>query len=104
MHIKIGDNVQVISGKDKGKIGEVTKVFNKKHKIIVTGINFKIKHIKPIRDNESGQIRQMEFPIDSSNVMLYSNKQNVKSRINYVFDKENNKKMRRLIKTNELLA
>jgi large subunit ribosomal protein L24 len=103
MHVKVGDNVQVISGKDKGKFGEVTKIIRNQHKVIIKGINLKLKHIKPNKENEAGQIKQMEFPIDSSNVMLYSTKQNIKSRIEYVFNKENNQKMRRLKKTNELL-
>nr|YP_010330164.1 ribosomal protein L24 [Porphyridium aerugineum]UNJ17880.1 ribosomal protein L24 [Porphyridium aerugineum] len=104
MHVKLRDNVQVISGKDKGKIGEVTKILRKKHQVIIKGVNLKIKHVKPTRENQSGQITQIEFPIDSSNVMLYSMKENVKSRFEYIINQETNKKMRRLKKTNEFLS
>lgn len=102
LHIKIGDQVQVITGKDKGKIGEVIQVLKKNQQAIVKGINLKIKHVKPIRANEPGQITQNEFPIHSSNIMLYSEKQKIKSRVEYVVD-NNNKKMRRLKKTQEIL-
>jgi len=102
LHVKIGDMVEVITGKDKGKTGEVIQVFKKKQQAIVKGINLKIKHVKPTRANEPGQITQNEFPVHSSNLMLYSEKQQLKSRLEHVFD-DNNKKMRRLKKTQEIL-
>nr|ARO91143.1 50S ribosomal protein L24 [Flintiella sanguinaria] len=104
IHVKQGDTVQIIAGKDKGKIGEITKIFRKKHQIIVKGINIKIKHIKPKTENESGQINQIEAPIDSSNVMLYSNKNKIASKVEYGINEENNKKIRRLKKTKEILS
>ena len=70
MHIKIGDSVKVISGFDKNKTGEVTKIYRNTGKILVKGINFKFKHIKPNTDNEVGEIKQMEAPIHHSNVKL----------------------------------
>ena len=68
--IKIGDNVKIISGFDKNKIGEVTKLYRKTGKILVKGINFKFKHIKPNTENEIGEIKQFEAPIHHSNVKL----------------------------------
>lgn len=103
MHVKVGDQVRVISGKDKGKIGEITKIFKKKHQVIVKGINLKIKHIKPSRENETGQIQQSEFPIDSSNVMLYSINSKVSSRIEYVIEEGTGQKLRRFKKNQEIL-
>jgi len=70
MHIKIGDNVKIISGFDKNKTGKVTKINRNTGKIIVKGINFKFKHIKPNAENEVGEIKQFEAPIHHSNVKL----------------------------------
>ena len=102
MHIKAGDTVQVISGKDKGKVGEIVQTFPKLSKIIVKGVNIKTKHVKPQQEGESGRIVTMEAPIHSSNVMLYSTKQNVTSRICYTFT-EQGRKVRMLKKTGEVL-
>jgi large subunit ribosomal protein L24 len=72
MHVRIGDNVTVISGSDKSKTGEVIKVYPNTGKIVVKGINFKFKHVKPNKDNEVGEIKQFEAPIHHSNVKLNS--------------------------------
>ena len=71
IHVKIGDSVKIISGFDKNKVGEVIKIYNNSGKILVKGINFKFKHIKPTTDNEIGEIKQIEAPIHHSNVKLY---------------------------------
>ena len=47
LHIKKGDTIKVISGKDKGKIGEVTQILRNSHQVIIKDINIKKKHIKP---------------------------------------------------------
>ena len=70
IHVKIGDNVTVISGFDKNKTGEVIKIYRDTGKILVKGINFKFKHIKPNTENEVGEIKQIEAPIHHSNVKL----------------------------------
>ena len=67
---KIGDNVKVILGKDKGQTGIIKSLSRKKNKIIIEGINTKIKHVKPTRKDEAGKIIQFDAPIDISNVML----------------------------------
>ena len=100
MHVKTGDTVQVISGKDKGKVGEIVQTFSKLSKVIVKGVNIKTKHVKPQQEGESGRIITMEVPIHSSNVMLYSTKQNVASRICYTVN-EQGRKVRMLKKTGE---
>jgi large subunit ribosomal protein L24 len=102
MHVKKGDTVQVISGKDKAKIGEVLQAFPQTSKVIVKGVNIKTKHIKPQQEGESGQIITVEAPVHSSNVMLYSTKQNVASRICYTFDNKG-RKVRKLKKTGEVI-
>lgn len=70
MHVKIGDSVTIITGTDKNKIGEVTKLYPNTGKILVKGINFKFKHIKPMKENDVGEIKQLEAPIHHSNVKL----------------------------------
>jgi len=70
MHVKIGDNVRIITGFDKNKTGNVIKIDRNTGKIVVKGINFKFKHIKPNAENEVGEIKQFEAPIHHSNVKL----------------------------------
>lgn len=70
VHVKVGNQVTVISGFYKNETGEVLKVNQKTGKIIVQGLNFKFKHIKPNTVNEVGEIKQMEAPIHHSNVKL----------------------------------
>ena len=73
IHVKVGDVVTVISGYHKNKIGEITKINKKTGKILIKGINFKFKHIKPKTENEVGEIKQFEAPIHHSNVKLNLN-------------------------------
>jgi large subunit ribosomal protein L24 len=103
MHVKKGDTVQVISGKDKGKIGEVLKSFPELSKVIVKDVNIRTKHVKPAQEGESGRIDTSEAPIHSSKVMLYSSKEGVASRIGYTINADG-KKVRVLKKTGEVLA
>lgn len=70
MGIKVGDQVTVISGFHKNESGEVIKINKKTGKVIIQGINFKFKHIKPKTENEIGEIKQLEAPIHHSNVKL----------------------------------
>jgi large subunit ribosomal protein L24 len=70
LHVKIGDTVTVISGFHKNETGEVIKINRNTGKIIIKGINFKFKHIKPNTENEIGEIKQFEAPIHHSNVKL----------------------------------
>lgn len=102
MHVKKGDTVQVITGKDSGKVGEVLSVNPKKSQVVVKGVNIRTKHIKPQQEGESGQIVTQEAPIHSSNVMLYSEKQKVASRVCYTFT-EDGRKVRMLKKTGEVI-
>lgn len=70
LHVKVGDIVTVISGFHKNETGEITKIDRKTGKVVVKGINFKFKHIKPNTENEIGEIKQFEAPIHHSNVKL----------------------------------
>ena len=81
LHVKKGDTIKVISGKDKGKVSEVTKILRSSHQVIVKDVNVKKKHIKANKEGEVGRISQFEAPIDASNVMLYSLEKKIASRI-----------------------
>lgn len=94
--------MQVITGKDKGKVGTVTSVDSTTGKILVEGVNIKTKAIKPKTENEQGQLKQYEFPIEHSNVMLYSKEKQVRSRVGHKV-LEDGRKVRYLIKTEEII-
>ncbi|MGB3571402.1 MAG: 50S ribosomal protein L24 [Phormidesmis sp.] len=102
MHVRTGDTVQVIAGKDKGKVGEVVATDAKTSQVIVQGVNMRTKHVKPQAEGESGQILTKEFPVHSSNVMLYSTKQKVASRVAHTIT-DDGRKVRMLKKTGEVL-
>jgi large subunit ribosomal protein L24 len=70
MHVKIGDTVIITSGFHKNETGEIIRMDKKTGKIVVKGINFKFKHVKPNTENEIGEIKQFEAPIHHSNVKL----------------------------------
>jgi len=102
MRIKKGDTVQVITGKDKGKTGEVLRTLPYENRLVVQGINIRTRHVKPTQEGESGRIVSEEASLHASNVMLYSTAKKVASRVEIVVDKDGNKK-RRLKKTGEIL-
>lgn len=83
MKIKLKDKVKIISGKDKGKVGEVTKVLPIINKIIVQGVNIVKKHVKPGVINKEGGIITFEKPINVSNAMYFDEKESKTSRIGY---------------------
>ncbi|MCX4254606.1 MAG: 50S ribosomal protein L24 [Bacilli bacterium] len=68
MKIKVGDNVLVIAGRDKGKNGKVIKTLKNDDKVVVEGINIVKKHVKPNNTNDKGGIFDIEAPIHVSNV------------------------------------
>lgn len=70
MKIKVGDNVRVITGSNKGKEGKVLNVLRKDNRVVIDGVNIVKKHVKPNRTNESGGILEVEAPIHISNVKV----------------------------------
>jgi large subunit ribosomal protein L24 len=70
IHVRVGDAVTIISGFHKNEKGEVIRINKNTGKIVVKGVNFKFKHIKPRTENEIGEIKQFEAPIHHSNVKL----------------------------------
>lgn len=83
MKIRKGDTVQIISGKDKGKRGRVLKVFPKRNKLIIEGLNLLYKHVRPKREREKGQRIQIPAPLYISKVMLVCPKCSKPTRISY---------------------
>ncbi|MBE3569030.1 MAG: 50S ribosomal protein L24 [Bacillales bacterium] len=83
MHVKKGDKVMVISGKDKGKTGVILAAFPKKNRVIVEGVNIVKKHAKPSQLNPQGGIVSQEAPIHVSNVMPLDPKTNEPTRVGY---------------------
>ena len=80
--IKVGDNVAVITGSNKGKEGKVLKVLKNENRIVIDGINIVKKHVKPNAQNESGGILEVEAPIHISNVKLVKEaKKNAKKEV-----------------------
>jgi len=101
-HVKQGDTVKIISGKDKGKIGEITKILKIENKVVVKEINIKRKHVKPRKEGDVGKISQFEAPIHTSNVMLYNQDKQLASRVGYKTDESGNKVrvFKKLLSTN----
>ena len=91
MNFKTGDKVVVITGKDKGKEGTITKTLRAENKVIVEGINVVKKHMKP-QGNQPGSIVEVEAPIHASNVMIIDPKTKKGTRIGHEIDKKGKKK------------
>lgn len=68
MKIKVGDNVKILAGKDRGKTGMVTKTLKKEDRVVVEGINVVKRHMKPNGMNQTGGIVELNAPIHVSNV------------------------------------
>jgi len=68
MKLKKGDNIIIITGKDKGKKGKIVKVLVRQNKVIVEGANMSKRHQRPRKSGEKGSIKDIEMPIHSSNV------------------------------------
>jgi len=69
LHVKTGDTVVILSGKDKGKKGKVLEVSPKEQKVIIEGLNVVTKHVKPTRMGQQGGIVKAEAPIYACKVM-----------------------------------
>lgn len=85
LKIKKNDQVKVITGKDKGKVGKVIKVIPKDLRVIVEGVNMCTKHVKPSQNNRGGLL-SFESPIHVSNVSLIEpGSDNVAVKVGYSF-------------------
>lgn len=98
MHVRSGDKVVVISGKDKGKTGTVLTAMPRKDRVVVEGINIVKKHQKPSQMNPEGGILEVEAPIHVSNVMHVDPESGERTRIKRVI-KEDGTKVRIAVKS-----
>lgn len=101
MHVKKGDKVMVISGKDKGKTGIILAAFPKQDRVLVEGVNIVKKHSKPSQVNPQGGIISQEAPIHVSNVMPVDPKSGNPTRVGY--KTVDGKKVRVATKSGEVL-
>ncbi|WP_026696967.1 50S ribosomal protein L24 [Alkalicoccus chagannorensis] len=101
MHVKQGDTVKVISGKDKGKEGKILQAIPAQSRVLVEGVNMVKKHAKPSQSNPQGGILNQEAPIHVSNVMVVDPSTNEPTRVG--FKVEDGKKIRIAKKSGEAL-
>ena len=102
MNFKVGDEVVVITGSDKGKKGKIVKTLRAENKVVVEGVNMIKKHQKPT-GQETGGIIEREAPINASNVMIIDPKTKKRTRIGHTTDTKTGKKIRITKKSNEKL-
>lgn len=101
-HIRKNDKVKVLTGKDKGKIGKVIKVLEKKNRLLIENVNMVKRHTRPSAANKQGGIVEGEAAIHWSNVMLMCNKCIAPVRIK-IQRLEDGKKVRVCRKCNEII-
>ena len=101
LKIKKGDRVVILSGKDKGKHGEVTKSLPKDGKVIVAGVNILTRHRKPSQLNPQGGLERKEAPLHVSKVAIADPKTGKPTRVR--FETRGDKKVRVAAKSGELI-
>ena len=100
MNFKVGDEVVVITGSDKGKKGKIIKTLKNENKVIVEGVHVVKKHEKATAMSQAGII-EVEAPISASNVMIIDPKTKKRTRIGHTTDEKTGKKVRITKKSNE---
>ena len=99
--IKKGDTVVVLSGKDKGRTGEVTKAMPKDGKVVVSGVNVAVRHKKPSQTEPQGGLQRSEAPLHISKVALADPKDGKPNRVR--FEERDGKKVRVAVKSGEVI-
>ncbi len=100
--IKKGDKVVVLSGKDKGRTGEVTRAIPRDGKVVVSGINVIARHRKPSQTNPQGGIDRVEAPMHISKVAIADPKTGKPTRVR--FEVKDGKKVRVAVKSGETIS
>lgn len=100
--IRKGDMVEVLAGNDRGKRGRVLRVIPDKDRIVVQGVNLRWKHMRKSQQMPQGGRMRREMPLHISNVMLFDEGAQVRSRVGYT--KEDGKKVRVARKTGAVLG
>ena len=101
LKIKKGDKVVILSGKDKGKHGEVTKAMPKDSKVVVSGVNIATRHRKPTQGQPEGGLDRFEAPLHVSKVALEDPKTGKPTRVR--FEVQDGKKVRVAVKSGETI-
>ena len=99
--IKKGDTVVVLSGKDKGRTGEVTKAMPKDGKVVVAGVNVAVRHRKPSQANPQGGLERSEAPLHASKVALVDPKSGKATRVR--IEEKDGKRVRVAVKSGEVI-
>ena len=99
--IKKGDTVVVLSGKDKGRTGEVVRAMPKEGKVVVSGVNVAVRHRKPDQANPQGGLERREAPMHVSKVAIADPKSGKPTRVR--FEERDGKKVRVAVKSGELI-
>ena len=99
--IRKGDQVVILSGKDKGKTGEVVRAIPKQMKVVVSGVNIHARHRKASQENPQGGIDRKEAPLHISNVAIADPKTGKPTRVR--FEERDGKKVRVAAKSGELI-
>ena len=99
--IRKGDTVVVLSGKDKGKTGEVVRAMPKDGKVVVSGVNVAVRHRKPTQANPQGGLERREAPLHMSKVAVADPKGGKPTRVR--FEVRDGKKVRVAAKSGELI-
>ena len=86
MKIKKGDNVKIISGKDRGKTGKVLKVFPEDNRMLVEGINMRKKHERAKRQDKKGEVITRPAPVSIANAMVVCPKCGKPTRVGYAIE------------------
>ncbi len=100
--IKKGDTVVVLSGKDKGKTGEVTKSLPKDGKLVVAGVNIITRHKKPTQADPQGGLERREAPLAACKVAIADPKDGKPTRVR--FEERDGKKVRVAVKSGETIS
>ena len=99
--VKKGDNVVILTGKDKGKTGLVTQVLPSAGKVVVAGVNIITRHRKPSQTNPEGGLERREAALAVSNVAVADPKSGAPSRVR--FETRDGKKVRVAVKSGEVI-
>lgn len=91
MNVKKGDNVMILSGKDRGKTGKVLEVSPKESKIIIEGRNMVTKHVKPRKAGQQGGIVKAEGAMYASKVMVVCSKCGKPTRVGHLINGDGSK-------------
>jgi len=101
LKIKKGDRVVVLSGKDKGKRGEVTEALPKFDKVVVSGVNIATRHVKPSQADPQGGLKRSEAPLHVSKVAIEDPKTGKPTRVR--FEVKDGKKVRVAVRSGETI-